>query len=156
MDSPASVRRGWIRPVDDVSRRRRVTPEVRYLNDGSAEFRVPFDAGWVATVKGIVPPTYRDWDPAAKTWLIDPPYVRTIVDLTERVFGSASGPQHPHHSAPSDPFVTLHLLPSAPPELIDGAYRVLARLHHPDVGGTHEQMLALTAAHDALKARVAS
>lgn len=142
-----------------MSRRQRVTPEVCYQADGSALFRVPFDAGWVATVKALVPPVYREWDPLQKVWIVDPPYAEQVVRLTERVFGSASGPHNPKNSrpaAPSDPHVTLHLLPSAPPELIDSAYRCLARLHHPDVGGTHEQMLQLTAAHSALKARVAS
>jgi curved DNA-binding protein CbpA len=45
----------------------------------------------------------------------------------------------------------LHLLPSAPPELIEGAYKILARLSHPDVGGDPEAMRALNEARDALK-----
>ena len=48
----------------------------------------------------------------------------------------------------------LHLLPSAPPELIAGAYRILARLHHPDVGGDAETMNRLNAARDLLRERV--
>jgi curved DNA-binding protein CbpA len=45
----------------------------------------------------------------------------------------------------------LHLLPSAPPELIDAASGTLARLHHPDVGGDPETMRTLNDARDALR-----
>jgi len=140
-----------------MSRRQR-TPEVKYLDDGSGVFRVPFDARWVTGIKALVPAYAREWDPDARIWQVDDPYVEVIVALTRCIFGSVdgdgSGGAHAApHAAPADPFITLHLLPSAPPELIDSAYRCLARLHHLDVGGTHEQMLQLTAAHSALKAR---
>ena len=53
------------------------------------------------------------------------------------------------------PFAVLHLLPSAPSELIEGAYKILARLYHPDRGGSTATMQALNEAHDALKELVA-
>ena len=48
----------------------------------------------------------------------------------------------------------LHL-PTAPPELVEGAYRILARLHHPDAGGSREAMQAINGADAALRERVA-
>ena len=43
-------------------------------------------------------------------------------------------------------YCTLHLLPSAPPELVTTAYRTLAPLHHPDRGGDISAMVALNQA----------
>jgi len=40
----------------------------------------------------------------------------------------------------------LHLLPSAPPELVTVAYRTLAQLHHPDRGGDAAAMVRLNQA----------
>ena len=48
----------------------------------------------------------------------------------------------------------LHLRETAPVEQIEVSYRVLARMHHPDRGGTDEAMRAPNEPHDALKERV--
>jgi len=48
--------------------------------------------------------------------------------------------------------LTLHLQPRAPVLLSEAARRTLARLHHPDAGGTDKAMAALTAAVDLLLA----
>lgn len=53
--------------------------------------------------------------------------------------------------APSEPWATLHLLPSAPPEVIQAAFRALARLHHPDRGGNEETMRKINNAWEQLK-----
>jgi curved DNA-binding protein CbpA len=53
-----------------------------------------------------------------------------------------------------DALAQLHLLSTAPPELIDAAYRVLAKQHHPDTGGDTVVMQRLNGAYDVLKARV--
>jgi hypothetical protein len=53
--------------------------------------------------------------------------------------------------ATAQALAVLHLRPSAPPELIAGAYRILARLHHPDMGGDPEAMTRLNVARDALR-----
>jgi hypothetical protein len=51
-------------------------------------------------------------------------------------------------------YTTLHLLPSAPPALIQAAYRTLARLLHPDAGGGDEAaMVALNLAYERLQER---
>jgi Putative quorum-sensing-regulated virulence factor len=55
-----------------------------------------------------------------------------------------------------DPYAELHLLPSAPPEVVDAAYRALVKLLHPDwVGpGSMSRMVALNNARDAIRAGV--
>jgi hypothetical protein len=49
-------------------------------------------------------------------------------------------------------FATLHLLPSAPPEVAQAAHRAMLRLTHPDSGGTHEQAVAVNLAWEAIQA----
>ena len=41
----------------------------------------------------------------------------------------------------------LWLKPGAPREVIDAAYRALARLYHPDAGGSEEAMTRLNLAY---------
>ena len=55
-----------------------------------------------------------------------------------------------------DHFRVLHLRETAPVELIEASYRVLARLHHPDRGGSTEAMQAINGAYTALRERVSA
>lgn len=50
----------------------------------------------------------------------------------------------PHHAA-------LHLLPSAPIQVVKAAYRALALIHHPDKGGSNDRMRELNAALEAIE-----
>lgn len=52
---------------------------------------------------------------------------------------------------PNPSFAVLHLLPTAPPEVIKAVYRVLASIHHPDKGGDMRKMQAINAAYEALQ-----
>jgi len=53
-------------------------------------------------------------------------------------------------------YKTLCVTPQAPPELVEGAYRILARLNHPDRGGDTQAMVALNAAVATIRAAAAS
>ena len=53
-----------------------------------------------------------------------------------------------------DHYRILHLRETAPVELIESAYRVLARLNHPDAGGSTEAMQQINGAYAALRERV--
>jgi hypothetical protein len=46
----------------------------------------------------------------------------------------------------------LHLQPTAPDELVTSAHRVLSKIHHPDRGGSHAEMVAINAAVDEIRA----
>lgn len=61
-----------------------------------------------------------------------------------------AGPKRQQRRKPSPARDTLHLTADAPPELIKAAYRVLARIHHPDAGGDPERMKAINAAYEEL------
>ncbi len=87
-----------------------------------------------------------------------PAYADIAVQLMFAVFPDAEivehdrpGPSDRDPRAGDDPWRILHLRPTAPPELVVAAHRCLAKLHHPDKGGSHEAMLAINRATEALK-----
>jgi len=139
--------------------------------------QVQIDASGVLTYRGqyipaVVsgfkdyPARFRDYAPDdGKVWTIKPPFaedaLRLIlryapdaeVEYTRRTTGN---PTTRTRQAGSDHFQVLHLLPSAPPELIDAAFRCLAKKAHPDVGGDAATMRRLTEAHDARSRRLSA
>ena len=134
------------------------------LSSGGMAFRFPYSADLIEALKAEVPARHRSYDPTSKAWAVTEP------NLAEQALALAAwffpdvvvldGPQATRDPRPlrrGDPaFQDLHLLPSAPPELIAAAYRTLSRLHHPDLGGSNAAMQRLNAALDALKARGAA
>jgi len=124
---------------------------------GDAELRFPYSPDFIADLKGHIPLHGRRWTPEGKFWWIGAAYVDLAARLAEGYFAvdhidapradqqrayTAPPPPRPLHP---DPFATLHLLPSAPPELIEAAARTLAKLHHPDLRPPAEQALATLA-----------
>ncbi len=64
-------------------------------------------------------------------------------------------PRTPPRAARSPPpraqaHATLFVTPDAPPEVIRAAYKALAMLYHPDLGGDSERMVELNRAYETL------
>ncbi len=136
-------------------RRASQRPVVGHRWDGWTTFRVAYDAEWVAIAKTI-PPSERTWDPDVKEWAFSPSYGALMREWTRRIFGDDDGPAQASAGAvPPDAFMVLHLQQTAPLPLVEASYRCLAKLAHPDRGGSHEHMIELTRARDALKELVA-
>jgi hypothetical protein len=115
----------------------------------------------VEDLKATIPYRFRDWDPARKVWTIEPAYADLAIEILLHHFPAAETPRRSRSQAHdqirpagSDHFRVLHLRETAPVELIEGAYRVLARLSHPDAGGSTEAMQELNGAYAALRERV--
>ncbi|MDB5478829.1 MAG: hypothetical protein JWM96_1324 [Alphaproteobacteria bacterium] len=119
---------------------------------GDAHLRFPFSQELVDDLKAQIPAHCRAWTPQTKTWWIAASFVNLAARLAEGYFdvehidapqarqrAYTAPPPRPLHP---DPFATLHLLPSAPPELIEAAARSLAKLFHPDLKPEHEKALA--------------
>jgi hypothetical protein len=118
----------------------------------------------IDTLKRTVPPHQRAYAAESKTWFVSTAG-RTYLDAwlghmrvahgasVEWVAGDeTSSDAHerahkPHTPAKADPFATLHLLPSAPPEVVKAAYRALSLKHHPDLGGDVRAMQTINAAY---------
>jgi len=62
-------------------------------------------------------------------------------------------PQGPQTSVVDQAYAVLHLLPTAPPEVVQAAHRALVKLHHPDRGGDHDRAVALNGAIATIRAR---
>jgi hypothetical protein len=136
---------------------------------GEATFTVPYNhapahaRAFIEDLKDAVPSRYRTYDPDFKEWRVWGGFEDLATALLLEHFPDAQVPRQFHTNARaqirqsgSHHFQTLHLLPSAPPELIDAAYRCLAKKAHPDVGGDAATMRRLTEARDALSRRLST
>jgi hypothetical protein len=128
---------------------------------GEAVLTFPYSAPMVDDLKAAIPYRFRDWDPAHKVWTIEPAYADLAIQILLQYFPAAETPRRSRsqargqgRSAGNGHFRVLHLRETAPIELIEASYRDLARLHHPDAGGTHEAMQAINTAYVQLKERV--
>jgi hypothetical protein len=130
--------------------------------DGAATLVFPFDRWLVDAIKSEIPAHARVYDPDTKSWTITAAYAPiagrlmrfVFPDVVEEAVGAKAGPTFDRGTgAPNDPYLILHLRPSAPPELVTAAHRVLARLHHPDTGGDTATMQAINAAVDQIRSR---
>lgn len=72
-----------------------------------------------------------------------------VVELNKREEQQQRTHNEQHYRSDSAHSV-LHLLPSAPQELIKSAYRTLALLYHPDHGGDVSKMQKLNQAYEKL------
>lgn len=110
---------------------------------GRTEFLFPYDPAMVEDMKGV-PVAYRTYDPDKRLWTISVPYAGRVLDLFLRRFphatvnaydtrGRDSAPPPPPPKAPvTTPHAALYVLPTAPREVIEAAYRALVKKHHPD------------------------
>ena len=127
------------------------------------ECAIPYHADLIAAWKAAIPYVSRRFDPDTKAWRFWGKYEALAITLLLQFFPDAQIPAR-HQTSPhsgkgrvgDEHFVALHLLPSAPPQLVDSAFRCLAKLHHPDKGGNSETMRRLTEAHEALSRRLSA
>lgn len=133
---------------------------VKFFAKDKNEFSTAVDL-----LKQTIQPSHREYDPAGKLWRIvggaRPALNQWIAQLRvefaiqiEERNQQAETPQPKPN--PVNDYAALHLLPSAPPELVRAAFKTLARLLHPDAGGSHEAMIKLNTAYERLNAMLAA
>ncbi len=134
------------------------TPQIQRRRDGAVTLTFPYDAYLVDALKVAIPGHARAYDPAAKSWTVAPAYAGIATRLMYQTFSdvevidAAAGPTFDRGGDPREAaLVVLHLLPSAPPELVTAAHKCLARLHHPDHGGSTATMQLINAAADRIR-----
>jgi hypothetical protein len=136
-------------------------PRIVITAYGEAILTFPFNRGLVEALKREVPAYARSYEPATKAWTVNQPYIATAGALVEATFADVEVIDHsPSFSRPAPPtprteYHVLHLQPTAPPELVEAAYRTLTKLYHPDRGGDTETMAAINAAVSVIRGRVA-
>ncbi len=115
----------------------------------------------IESLKDAVPAYDRTYSPASREWLIDASARDSLemwLDDAREVCGASVEWQPTKHERtrakpPNETtaHATLHLLPSAPPEVVRAAYKALAMKHHPDKGGSTELMQAINQAYERLR-----
>jgi hypothetical protein len=104
-----------------------------------------YDAHLIDTLKQAIPGRCRRWDPEQKVWAIGVRWWDTALRVFE-MYGLVEGVQ-----SPASAWDALHLKPTAPPEVVDVVYRTLAKLHHPDRGGSSAIMTRLNLAYEQVR-----
>ena len=138
-----------------------MTARIAYLSTRAARCTFPYSAGLVQAIKNLVPATHRRYDPDDHSWTVEPPYgprvslvIAEIYPDVEIEHGASWQPSESTLTVTDPDYRVLHLLPTAPPELVESAYPTLARLHHPDVGGSTDTMMSINSAMMAIRERV--
>lgn len=72
-------------------------------------------------------------------------------NVLRRVFGPPRGASGANRPRSADYYNVLQVSPDAEPEVIDMAYKALAKKHHPDVGGDVEKMKLINEAYHVLR-----
>ncbi len=139
------------------------------VSRGTSGYSLTFRGGnfspCVSTLKEYIHAYSRSYEPATRKWFIDEDAYAQLfqwldyahAELGARVEWQTSsdrkreGPPPPRQT-PGDPYQTLHLLPSAPPEVVKAAYKALAMKLHPDHGGDTEAMQRINDAYRRLAA----
>ncbi|MDQ3695452.1 MAG: J domain-containing protein [Chloroflexota bacterium] len=128
-------------------------PHIRYQpGDYRATVTFPYHPEVVQSIKDTILSYDREWNPSLKQWLVAPPWIETARRILASAFGECrvSGNQDRPEPTPirsiDRAYRVLHLLPTAPPELIEASYRIVAKRVHPDCGGDAEAMRQLNAA----------
>src|SRR4030095_8438342 len=116
----------------------------------------------IEALKAVIPAPYRTYDPDARYWKIfEGHYLREWLAALEYFddikveWASAkrqyqAPPRQPRYDSRESAFATLHLLPTAPPELVRCAHKTLALIHHPDRGGDLRTMQEINNAADVI------
>ena len=115
--------------------------------------RTPYHTEFLQDFKTLIPGRQRTWNPDDKIWHIRPSAVDDVIalcktwfsDNVEVVFCKREGS---HQRTDTGPHGVLFVQEGAPREVVEAAYKALARLHHPDKGGDTKTMQAINAAYD--------
>lgn len=129
-----------------------------YGADGWVYLYFDYDPTVVEAIKFAVPYGSRRWIPDRRSWWIAsafwPRLRKTLVDCG--VFAHSEFEELKVKGG-GTAWSTLYLVNGAPPEVIDAAYRALAKLHHPDratdvadLAGRTQRMTTLNLAYEKL------
>jgi hypothetical protein len=120
--------------------------------------KTPYDPIFLAAFKAAIPWDTREWDAANKLWRVDSAFAEVVIELarqhgamvTDKRPSLAIGDQAPPRLR--EACARLCITPDAPLQVAEAAYKALAKLHHPDVGGDTVTMQGLVDALATFKA----
>lgn len=132
--------------------------------DGAVEAMFAYDAATIEALKATIPYHARHWLAERRTWVVTDhadellAILRTHDFAPELLVAASATPATPPRekvAAPDPDRAMLGLTAEAPWELVEAAYRTLAKLYHPDVAGptTTERMTRVNVAYERLQRR---
>ena len=112
----------------------------------------PYCRDFVDHLKGAIAPSHRQWDPDAKCWYVSDLYLDDLISIMNQYYKDIETDLLVARSSGTGPYAELHLLPSAPDEMVKSAYRIMSLLCHPDrTGGDDTQMKKVNAAYEEIE-----
>ena len=123
----------------------RLTP-----NDVFMILEAPYDADFTQTLKESITTKKRLWDNNDKQWWVHKDQFDKLTHILDQFYDETILLDFPTQDVATDSWSKLYLVTGAPIELIQAAYRVLAKKHHPDAGGDVEKMKELNLAYKEL------
>lgn len=133
--------------------------------DGSVTLRFPYFPPMVRGLKDVIPAAFRLYDREdGHAWTVYAEYAAIALKLLALHFPDADiftaqsrqSRSQPQGRTDHDAYAVLYLLPTAPPPVVDASFRALAKMYHPDQGGTDAQMRAISEARDAISRRLSA
>jgi len=121
-------------------------------NDLFIIVEAPYDAEFTDTLKTSIPTKKRIWDANDKAWYVVKDQLDKLTHILDQYYDEVILLNFPAQDLTTDAWGKLFLVPGAPIELIQSAYRFLARKHHPDVGGDVNKMKEINLAYKELMA----
>jgi DnaJ-class molecular chaperone len=110
----------------------------------------------IKALKRIIDFEYRQYDRGDKLWIVNEDGFEQMCQWVDhcrlRIGADVKWQQEPTRPRQPkrtriEPYAALHLLPTAPPDVVKAAYRALATAHHPDKGGDMVAMQRINRAY---------
>lgn len=133
----------------------RATTSIHILQTDEEEWVIRLRSSSTETFRDLIeelkaiPYNQRSYDPQAKTWKVyDRAHLDEWLDSAKELGAKVEWVDEDSFRQPIGRMSyrgachTLHLLPTAPQEVIRASYRALSRIHHPDLpeGGRHDNI----------------
>ena len=123
------------------------------------EVQTPYSEDLYKALTTNIPANQRTWDAQHKVWYIWKKNFDLLTHILSKHCDDTILVDFPAPEVAADDWSKLYLLPGAPMELVQSAYRVMAKLYHPDVNkatDASERMKAINAAYKHLMGEFAS
>jgi hypothetical protein len=144
---------------------------IERLNDHEVTLTFPFSAEFVADLKSAVRFPLRRWIPEDRVWAIRIAAFSRVHELLETHFpgmemkvaqdaadmireqyeSTIERPMLKSYPNSWGPYRELYLNDDAPECVVSAAYKALARVYHPDLGGDGETMSRINQAYEEIR-----
>ena len=109
------------------------------------KLRTPYHERFIASLKEAIPWRSRKWNPEERCWEVRRVWEGEVLTLLSDYFDETRKTYSEAQARPTPQYGEwdlLYLRPGAPPELVEAAYRTLAKLWHPDTRPESEREVA--------------